>query len=89
MKKFKKPKSFDYNMVVIGAGSAGLVTSYIGAATKGKVALIEKHKMGGDCLNTGCVPSKALIRSAKFMSDAKKCQKLGSKMLKLSLILRR
>jgi pyruvate/2-oxoglutarate dehydrogenase complex dihydrolipoamide dehydrogenase (E3) component/uncharacterized membrane protein YdjX (TVP38/TMEM64 family) len=79
MKKFKKPKSFDYNMVVIGAGSAGLVTSYIGAATKGKVALIEKHKMGGDCLNTGCVPSKALIRSAKFMADSKKCQNLGFK----------
>ncbi|MBT5469527.1 MAG: FAD-dependent oxidoreductase [Nitrospina sp.] len=79
MSKFKKPKSFDYNMVVIGAGSAGLVTSYIGAATKGKVALIEKHKMGGDCLNTGCVPSKALIRSAKFMADVKKCQKLGFK----------
>ena len=79
MKKFKKPKSFDYNMVVIGAGSAGLVTSFIGAATKGKVALIEKHKMGGDCLNTGCVPSKALIRSAKFMADSKKCQNLGFK----------
>ena len=79
IKKFKKPKSFKYNMVVIGAGSAGLVTSYIGAATKGKVALIEKHKMGGDCLNTGCIPSKALIRSAKFMADVKKCQKLGFK----------
>jgi pyruvate/2-oxoglutarate dehydrogenase complex dihydrolipoamide dehydrogenase (E3) component/uncharacterized membrane protein YdjX (TVP38/TMEM64 family) len=79
MSKFKKPKSFDYNMVVIGGGSAGLVTSYIGAATKGKVALIEKHKMGGDCLNTGCVPSKALIRSSKFMADVKKCQKLGFK----------
>ncbi len=79
MSKFKKPKTFDYNMVVIGAGSAGLVTSYIGAATKGKVALIEKHKMGGDCLNTGCVPSKALIRSAKFLADVKKCQKLGFK----------
>ena len=79
MSKFKKPKSFDYNMVVIGGGSAGLVTSYIGAATKGKVALIEKHKMGGDCLNTGCVPSKALIRSAKFMADVKNCQKLGFK----------
>jgi pyruvate/2-oxoglutarate dehydrogenase complex dihydrolipoamide dehydrogenase (E3) component/uncharacterized membrane protein YdjX (TVP38/TMEM64 family) len=79
MSRFKKPKSFDYNMVVIGGGSAGLVTSYIGAATKGKVALIEKHKMGGDCLNTGCVPSKALIRSAKFMADVKKCQKLGFK----------
>ena len=66
-------------MVVIGAGSAGLVTSYIGASTKGKVALIEKNKMGGDCLNTGCVPSKALIRSAKFMAEVKKCQKLGFK----------
>ena len=79
LNKFKKPKSFDYNMVVIGAGSAGLVTSYIGATTKGKVALIEKHKMGGDCLNTGCVPSKALIRSAKFLADVKKCQQLGFK----------
>ncbi len=79
LQKFTKPKSFDYNMVVIGAGSAGLVTSYIGAATKGKVALIEKHKMGGDCLNTGCVPSKALIRSAKFMADVKKCKSLGFK----------
>ena len=79
LNKFKKPRSFEYNMVVIGAGSAGLVTSYIGAATKGKVALIEKHKMGGDCLNTGCVPSKALIRSAKFLADVKKCQQLGFK----------
>lgn len=59
-----KPKHFDTNMVVIGAGSAGLVTSYIAAAVKAKVTLIEKHQMGGDCLNTGCVPSKALIRSA-------------------------
>ena len=83
IKKFKKPKSFKYNMVVIGAGSAGLVTSYIGAATKGKVALIEKHKMGGDCLNTGCIPSKALIRSAKFMADVKKCQKLGFKSVQI------
>ncbi len=79
LSKFKKPKVFDYNMVVIGAGSAGLVTSYIGAATKGKVVLVEKHKMGGECLHTGCVPSKALIRSAKFMSDIKKCQSLGFK----------
>ena len=79
LSRFKKPKTFEYNMVVIGAGSGGLVTSYIGAATKGKVALIEKHKMGGDCLNTGCVPSKALIRSAKFMADTKKCSSLGFK----------
>jgi len=83
LKRFNKPKTFDYNMVVIGAGSAGLVTSYIGAATKGKVALIEKHRMGGDCLNTGCVPSKALIRSAKFMADVKKCQSLGFKSAKV------
>lgn len=79
LSKFKKPKAFDYNMVVIGAGSGGLVTSYIGASTKGKVVLVEKHKMGGECLNTGCVPSKALIRSAKFMADVKKCNNLGFK----------
>ncbi|MGM0768188.1 MAG: FAD-dependent oxidoreductase [Pseudomonadota bacterium] len=62
---WKKPEHFDYNLLVIGGGSAGLVSSYIAAAVKAKVGLIEKHKMGGDCLNTGCVPSKALIRSAK------------------------
>ena len=70
---------YDYNMVAIGAGSAGLVTAYICAATKAKVALIEKNKMGGDCLNTGCVPSKALIRSARFMKDVKMAQALGFK----------
>ncbi len=60
----KKPKSYDRNMVVIGAGAAGLVTSYIAAAVKAKVTLVESHKMGGDCLNYGCVPSKALIKTA-------------------------
>ena len=70
---------YDYNVIVIGAGSAGLVTSYIVAAAKGKVALIERHKMGGDCLNTGCVPSKAIIRSATFMRDIKRAEKLGFK----------
>jgi len=74
---FKKPEKFDYNLVVIGAGSAGLVTSYIAAVVKSKVALIEKHKMGGDCLNTGCVPSKALIRSAKMLSYAKRAKDFG------------
>jgi pyruvate/2-oxoglutarate dehydrogenase complex dihydrolipoamide dehydrogenase (E3) component/uncharacterized membrane protein YdjX (TVP38/TMEM64 family) len=59
-----KPKTFDCNLVVIGAGAAGLVTSYIGAAVKAKVTLVEAHKMGGDCLNYGCVPSKALIKTA-------------------------
>lgn len=60
----RKPKRFDTDMVVIGAGSAGLVTAYIAALAKAKVTLVEKHRMGGDCLNTGCVPSKALLRSA-------------------------
>lgn len=77
MKSFKKPKSFDYNLVVIGAGSGGLVSAYIAAAVKAKVALIEKHKMGGDCLNTGCVPSKALIQSAKIKHLFKKAEQFG------------
>jgi len=79
LKNFTRPNKFDYNMVVIGAGAAGLVTSYIAAAVKSKVALIEKHKMGGDCLNTGCVPSKALIRSAKMLSYAKRAKEFGFK----------
>ena len=73
----KRPSSYDYNMVVIGAGSAGLVSAYIAAATKAKVALIEKHRMGGDCLNTGCVPSKALIRSAKLLSHIARSKEFG------------
>jgi pyruvate/2-oxoglutarate dehydrogenase complex dihydrolipoamide dehydrogenase (E3) component/uncharacterized membrane protein YdjX (TVP38/TMEM64 family) len=73
----KKPSRFDYNLMVIGAGSGGLVSAYIAAAVKAKVALVERHKMGGDCLNTGCVPSKALLRSAKFLAQAKKARQLG------------
>jgi len=76
-KGFKKPAHFDRNMIVIGAGAAGLVTSYIAAAVKAKVTLIEKHKMGGDCLNTGCVPSKALIRSAKFKAHIERASEFG------------
>lgn len=68
---FKRPASFDDNLLVIGAGAGGLVSSYIAAATKAKVTLIEKHKMGGDCLNTGCVPSKALIHAASLAHEAK------------------
>jgi pyruvate/2-oxoglutarate dehydrogenase complex dihydrolipoamide dehydrogenase (E3) component/uncharacterized membrane protein YdjX (TVP38/TMEM64 family) len=60
----RKPRRYDRNMVVIGAGAAGLVTSYIAAVVKAKVTLVESHKMGGDCLNYGCVPSKALIKTA-------------------------
>lgn len=63
----RRPRRFDRNLVVIGAGSAGLVTSYIAAAVKAKVTLVEANRMGGDCLNTGCVPSKALIRTATLM----------------------
>ena len=79
MNKYKKPRKFDRNLIVIGAGSAGLVSAYIAAAVKAKVTLIEKHKMGGDCLYTGCVPSKALIRSAKLLSHAKRAKEFGFK----------
>jgi pyruvate/2-oxoglutarate dehydrogenase complex dihydrolipoamide dehydrogenase (E3) component/uncharacterized membrane protein YdjX (TVP38/TMEM64 family) len=75
--KWTRPASFERNLVVIGAGSAGLVTSYIGAAVKAKVTLVERHKMGGDCLNTGCVPSKAMIRSAKLLSHIARSKEFG------------
>mgnify|MGYP002713062813 CR=1 FL=1 len=74
---FQRPNRFDRNIVVIGAGSGGLVAAYIAAAVKAKVTLIEKHKMGGDCLNTGCVPSKALIRSAKFAAQLNRGEEFG------------
>ncbi|SET42894.1 Pyruvate/2-oxoglutarate dehydrogenase complex, dihydrolipoamide dehydrogenase (E3) component [Marinobacter segnicrescens] len=74
---FRKPDSFDYNLLVIGGGSAGLVSAYIGAAVKAKVALIERDRMGGDCLNTGCVPSKALIRSAKAADTLRHADRYG------------
>lgn len=77
LRKFKKPNHFDYNIIVIGAGSAGLVSAYIASAVKAKVALIEKNKMGGDCLNTGCVPSKALIKSAKVVNYIKRAADFG------------
>jgi len=79
LKSYPKPKKFDTNMVVIGGGSAGLVTSYIAAAVKAKVTLIERHKMGGDCLNTGCVPSKAILRSGKMLSYMKRAKEFGFK----------
>lgn len=77
--RWPKPKSFDRNLVVIGAGAGGLVTAYIAAAVKAKVTLIEGHKMGGDCLNYGCVPSKALIRSAKLSKQLKDAEQFGFK----------
>ncbi|MCK9621836.1 MAG: FAD-dependent oxidoreductase [Methylobacter sp.] len=77
--KWHKPPRFDNNIVVIGAGSGGLVTAYIAAAAKAKVTLVEKHKMGGDCLNTGCVPSKALIRSSRLLAQMRRSADFGIK----------
>lgn len=74
-----RPSRFDRNLVVIGAGSAGLVSAYIAAAVKARVTLVERHKMGGDCLNTGCVPSKALIKSAKLVATMKQASHYGLK----------
>lgn len=74
---WSKPKHFDRNLVVIGAGAGGLVSAYIGSVVKAKVTMIEGHKMGGDCLNFGCVPSKALIRSAKAAKQLKQAQTMG------------
>lgn len=72
-----KPASFDYNLIVIGGGSAGLVSAYIGSAIRSRVALIERDHMGGDCLNTGCVPSKALLKAAKVVASARKAGAFG------------
>jgi pyruvate/2-oxoglutarate dehydrogenase complex dihydrolipoamide dehydrogenase (E3) component/uncharacterized membrane protein YdjX (TVP38/TMEM64 family) len=75
--KSVKPKSFDRNLIVIGAGAGGLVSAYIAAAVKAKVTLIEAHKMGGDCLNYGCVPSKAIIKSAKLVHQMRHAHNYG------------
>ena len=75
--RWPRPARFDRNLVVIGAGAGGLVSAYIAAAVRAKVTLIEGHKMGGDCLNYGCVPSKALIRSAKAMKQLRNAHRLG------------
>jgi pyruvate/2-oxoglutarate dehydrogenase complex dihydrolipoamide dehydrogenase (E3) component/uncharacterized membrane protein YdjX (TVP38/TMEM64 family) len=75
--RWPRPARFERNLVVIGGGSAGLVTSYIAAAVKARVTLVERHKLGGDCLNTGCVPSKALIRSARFLAQVARAPEFG------------
>jgi pyruvate/2-oxoglutarate dehydrogenase complex dihydrolipoamide dehydrogenase (E3) component/uncharacterized membrane protein YdjX (TVP38/TMEM64 family) len=77
--RWPKPERFDRNLVVIGAGSAGLVSAYIAAAVKAKVTIVEKHRMGGDCLNTGCVPSKALIKTARVLSTIRRAKEFGLK----------
>jgi len=75
--KWQRPAKFDRNLIVIGGGAAGLVSAYIGVAVKAKVTLIEAHKMGGDCLNYGCVPSKALIKSAKLANQIRHGEHYG------------
>ncbi|MGH8739839.1 MAG: FAD-dependent oxidoreductase [Burkholderiales bacterium] len=75
--RWRKPSRFDRNLIVIGAGSAGLVSAYIAATVRAKVTLVEKHRMGGDCLNTGCVPSKALIKSARVMHEIRNSRDYG------------
>ena len=75
--RWPRPRRYDRNLIVIGGGSAGLVAAYIAAAVKAKVTLVEKHRMGGDCLNTGCVPSKALIKSARVLAQARRAADYG------------
>ena len=75
--KWQRPETYDRNLIVIGAGAAGLVSAYIAAAVKAKVTLIEAHKMGGDCLNYGCVPSKAIIKSAKLAQQIRNADHYG------------
>ncbi|MDF1763935.1 MAG: VTT domain-containing protein, partial [Oleibacter sp.] len=74
---YQKPSTYDRNLIVIGAGSAGLVSAYIAAVVKAKVTLVETNKMGGDCLNYGCVPSKALIKSAKIAHQIQHADQYG------------
>ena len=74
---WRRPRHFDRNLIVIGAGAGGLVSAYIGATLKARVTLVEKGEMGGDCLNTGCVPSKALLRTAAFVADVRRSAALG------------
>ena len=75
--RWSRPSRYNYNLVVIGAGSGGLVAAYIAAATQARVALVERGRMGGDCLNTGCVPSKALIRSGRFVAELARGDEFG------------
>jgi len=75
--RYRRPRHLDNNLIVIGAGSAGLVTALVAATVKAKVTLVERHRMGGDCLNTGCVPSKALLRSAQVAATARRAQEYG------------
>lgn len=84
-KEWQKPKKFDYHTIVIGGGAAGLVSAYTTQTLQGKVALIEKNHMGGDCLNTGCVPSKSILRTAKFVRDIREHKSFGIEQAEYSI----
>ena len=86
---WSRPRHFDRNLIVIGAGAAGLVTAYIAATVRAKVTLVERHRMGGDCLNTGCVPSKALISSARLAARLRHADRYGLSPLEPRVDLRR
>ena len=86
---YRRPARFDTNVIVIGAGSAGLVASLIAATVRAKVTLIERHKMGGDCLNTGCVPSKAIIQSARIAEYARRAPEYGLEPMAVQVNFRR
>jgi len=75
--RWKRPRAFERNLVVIGAGAGGLVSAYLAAACKARVTLVEARKMGGDCLNYGCVPSKTLIRSAGLVRQVEQAHAFG------------
>src|SRR3546814_2087577 len=75
--RWTRPAKYDRNLIVIGAGAAGLVSSYIAATVRAKVTLVEAGKMGGDCLNYGCVPSKALIKSARIAEAMRHADRYG------------
>ena len=75
--RWPRPRRFDRNLIVIGAGSAGLSSAYLAAVMKANVTLVEKDRMGGDCLNTGCVPSKALIRTTRLLAQIRRAGALG------------
>ncbi|MBE0488095.1 MAG: FAD-dependent oxidoreductase [Halomonas sp.] len=84
-RRHRRPTRFERDIVVIGAGSAGLVASYIAAAVRAKVTLVEREQMGGDCLNTGCVPSKALIRAARSVREVRGASRFGVKVAEPSV----
>ncbi|MBM3347626.1 MAG: pyridine nucleotide-disulfide oxidoreductase [Betaproteobacteria bacterium] len=82
---WRRPRRFDCNLLVIGAGSGGLVSAYIAAAVKAKVTLVQEKRMGGDCLNTGCVPSKALIRTARILGQARRAKDFGLRSIRVEM----